>query len=252
MIMALDVGNTHIFGGVFLDDKLIFRFRKISREASSDELGVFLKAVLKQNNVDQIDNIVCCSVVPDALHSVRNCAIKYFSIEPIILTASNANIKIRYKNKLEVGSDRIANAIAATTLYPNQNIIIVDFGTANTFCAISKNLEYLGGIITPGLKLSMDALVEHTAKLPKVEIIKPDNFLGTSTVDSIQSGLYHGSLAMIRGLISQMKSQLFKNALVIGTGGFSSLFSKEKLFDVVDQSLVLKGLYFHLTSQTKT
>ena len=246
MILTLDIGNTHIFGGVFVKDKLAFRFRKgTSHNTSSDELGIFLKSILKENSFDKIEKVVCCSVVPDVLHTIRNCSLKYFSIEPSILTSTNTNIKVLYKNPLEVGSDRIANAVAATNLYPQKDLIIVDFGTANTFCAISKNLEYLGGLITPGLKLSMNALVQNTAKLPKVEIKKPENFLGTSTVNSIQSGLYHGSVTMVKGLIEKMKENLLDDAFVIGTGGFSSLFADENLFDVIDQSLVLKGLCIH-------
>ncbi len=257
MIMALDIGNTHIFGGVFVEGKLAFRFRKgTSHNTSSDELGIFLRTILKENSLDRIEKIACCSVVPDVLHTIRNCSLKYFSIEPSILTSTNTNIKVLYKNPLEVGSDRIANALAATNLYPGKNIIVVDFGTANTFCAISKNLEYLGGLITPGLKLSMNALVQNTAKLPKVEIKKPENFLGSSTVESIQSGLYHGSLIMVQGLINKMKDKrgwcnhLLNDAFVIGTGGFSSLFANENLFDTVDQSLVLKGLHIHTLQLT--
>ena len=249
MILTLDLGNTHIFGGVFSDGELILRFRKRTRESgTSDEIGLFLKSILRENKIEGIKSIACCCVVPDHTHSLRNSSLKYFSIDPIILTPDNSKLKILYKNPSEVGADRISNAIAAITSYPNRNIIIVDFGTATTFCAISKKPEYLGGIITPGLNLSMNALVEKTAKLPKVEIINPKILLGTSTVESIQSGLYNGNFEMVRGLVDRMKN-LFENPVVIGTGGFSSLFSKEKLFDVVDQSLVLKGLYYFLDNQ---
>ena len=142
-----------------------------------------------------------CSVVPDAVHSLRNCFRKYFRFEPFLLQPGvKTGLKIRYRNPLEVGADKIANAIGALARFPGRNLLIVDFGTATTLCAVTKDKEYLGGIITPGIHTSMAALESNTARLPAVEIVRPAEVLGRSTVESIQSGLYYGTLATVRSL----------------------------------------------------
>ena len=153
-------------------------------------------------------------------------------------------LKIKYRNPLEVGTDRIANAIAATSMFPNKNIIVVDFGTATTFCVIGKDREYLGGIIIPGIRISMEALESRTAQLPVVEIKEVDEVVGRSTVESIQSGLYFGQIGMVKELKTVITKQAFKNEepVIIGTGGFSRLFENAKLFNLIDPTLVLKGL----------
>jgi type III pantothenate kinase len=248
MILCLDVGNTTIHGGVFERDQLKMQFRRTSEfRASSDELGMFLRGVLRENGVDPagIEQIAFCSVVPDAIHSLRNCCLKYFNKSPFILQAGvKTGLKIKYRNPLEVGADRIANAIAATHLYPDRNLIVVDFGTATTFCAINREKEYLGGVILAGLRISMEALEEKTAKLPPVEIIPMKNALGRATVESIQSGLYFGQIGMVKEIKAQITAEAFPEdaPLVIATGGFSTLFDKSGLFDVIIPDLVLKGL----------
>lgn len=252
MILCLDVGNTTLHGGVFDGDQIKVQFRRTSdSRASSDELGLFLRGALRENGVDpsSITHIALCSVVPDAVHSVRGCCQKYFGRAPFILQAgTKTGLKIKYRNPLEVGADRIANAIAATHLYPNQDVIIVDFGTATTFCAISADKDYLGGVILAGLRISMEALEEKTAKLPSVEIIPMKETLGRSTVESIQSGLYFGQMGMVKELKERITAEVFpgKKPLVIGTGGFSNLFDKTDLFDAIVPDLVLKGLNFAL------
>jgi type III pantothenate kinase len=248
MILALDVGNSQIYGGVFDNDKLVLQFRKNSRQGnSSDEFGLFLRDVLRENHLsfDKVRQMAICSVVPDVIHSLKGACQKYFNIQPFILQAgAKTGLKIKYRNPLEVGADRIANSIAATQMYPNKNLIIVDFGTATTFCVITKDKEYLGGLILAGLRLSMEALEARTAKLPTVEIIKPDELVGRSTVESIQSGLYYGNLGMLREMTRQIKAKYFKDeeAFVIGTGGFSRLFESEEVFDALIPELVLKGM----------
>jgi type III pantothenate kinase len=248
MILCLDVGNTQIHGGVFEGDKLKMQFRRTSEfRASSDELGLFLRSVLRENDVDykSIHQIALCSVVPDAVHSLRNCCIKYFNLNPFILQAGvKTGLKIKYRNPLEVGADRIANAIAASHQYPNENVIIVDFGTATTFCAVSAEKDYLGGVILAGMRISMEALESRTAKLPTVEIIPMKEALGRSTVESIQSGLYYGQIGMVKEIKERLCQEAFagKTAKVIGTGGFSSLFEKENLFSETVPDLVLRGL----------
>jgi type III pantothenate kinase len=252
MILCLDVGNTTVHGGVFENDVLKVQFRRTSdSRASSDELGLFLRGVLRENGIDfeSIHQIAMCSVVPDAVHSFRGCCQKYFGKTPFILQAgTKTGLKIKYRNPLEVGADRIANAIAVTNLFPARNTIIVDFGTATTFCAISAEKDYLGGVILAGLRLSMEALEEKTAKLPSVEIVAVQEALGRSTVESIQSGLYFGQIGMVRELKERITQEVFggEKPLVIGTGGFSTLFEKAGLFDHVVPDLVLKGLNFAL------
>lgn len=248
MILALDVGNSQIYGGVFDDDKKKLSFRKNSKQgSSSDELGVFLRSVLRENNLrsEDIHQIVICTVVPDLQYSLRGACVKYFNLQPFVLQAGvKTGLRIKYRNPLEVGSDRIANAIGAVERYPNQNLLIVDLGTATTFCAINSEKDYLGGTIIAGLRISMESLESKTAKLPSVEILKPVSALGRSTVESIQSGLYYGHGGAIKEICSQLTNECFggKKPYIIGTGGFAHLFEGEKLFDVILSDLVLNGL----------
>lgn len=249
MILCIDVGNTQIHGGVFHDGEIISQFRKTSRQQfSSDEIGIFLRTILRENKIDPdlITGISICSVVPDLNHSLASGCIKYFNTEPFFLRPGvKTGLKIKYRNPLEVGSDRIANAIAAINFYPNKNLIIVDFGTATTFCVVNKMKEYLGGIILPGIRISMEALVNKTAQLPMVEIKEIGEVIGRSTVESIQSGLYHGQIGMVRELKTKIIKEAFydEEPVVIGTGGFSRLFESANLFDVINPTLVLEGLH---------
>jgi len=248
MVLCIDIGNSQIHGGVFKDDELVMQFRKTSRQQlSSDEFGLFLKMVLRENDIatNTVSGISICSVVPDLNHSIRNGCLKYFKIEPFFLKAGvKTGLIIKYRNPLEVGTDRIANAIAATSLFPNKNIIVIDFGTATTFCAISKKKEYLGGIILPGIRISMEVLEAKAAQLPSVEIKKPENVVGKSTVESIQSGLFWGQVGTVREIKNKIINEVFADEapVTLGTGGFSSLFESEGLFDLTLPTLVLKGL----------
>jgi type III pantothenate kinase len=252
MILALDVGNSQIYGGIFDKDQLKFRFRKTSKTGgSSDEIGVFLRSVLKENSFDpaKVTHIAMCSVVPEVVYSLKNACKKYFNISPFLLQAGvKTGLKINYRNPLEVGADRIANSIAATHLYPKKDILIVDLGTATTFCAITKEKDYMGGSIVAGLRLNMEALESKTAKLPSVEIIAMKEALGRSTIESIQSGLYFSHLGTIKEISQRLSTECFEceKPFIIGTGGFSSLFEKEKIFDVTQPDLVLQGLHIAL------
>lgn len=252
MILLLDVGNTQIFGGVIHENKpedIIFSFRKGTNSASSsDETGLFLKSVLQENkiNPDQIKKIGICSVVPGTMHSLKGACQKYFKINPFVLQAGvKTGLKIKYRNPVEVGADRIANAIAVANLYPNKNAVVIDLGTATTFCALTKEKDYLGGAIVPGLRISMEALESRTAKLPSVEIVKPELACGRSTIESIQSGLYFSHLGAMKEIIGLYKKEVFngEQPMVIATGGFSQLFSEAKIFDAQIPNLVLYGLF---------
>ena len=248
MLLCLDVGNSEIFGGLFDGDNLVIQFRRTSQlRSSSDELGVFFRSVLRENNVnpDEISSVAICCVVPDLLYSLRACCQKYFSLEPLILRPGvRTGLKIKYRDPKEVGADRIADAVGATKMFPNRNLVIADFGTATTLCAITKNKEFLGGNIIPGVRLSMEALEERTAQLPSVEILPPRHAIGRSTVESIQSGLYWSNVGMVREIISRITAEEFPDdpPIVIGTGGFAILFNREKLFDRVVPDLILTGL----------
>ena len=262
MILSLDVGNTQIYGGLFDgpvgQEKMLLTFRRNSKQgASSDEIGIFLRTVLRENNFDpkKVKQIVLCSVVPDVIYSLRGACQKYFDITPFILQAGvKTGLRIKYRNPLEVGADRIANSIAATHMYPKKNLILVDLGTATTFCAVTAEKDYLGGTIIAGLRLSMEALEAKTAKLPSVEIVTPEHALGQSTTESIQSGLYYSHLGAMREIITRLTNECFKGErpYVIGTGGISVLFEKEKIFDETIPDLVLKGNMIALSMKENT
>jgi len=254
MILCLDIGNSQIYGGVFDKDKLLFQFRRSSKSASSsDEIGVFLRSVLRENDIEpeKITKIAVCTVVPEVLHSLKNACRKYLNnLSPFVLQAGvRTGLNIKYRNPLELGADRIANAIAATHLHPDENIIIIDMGTATTFCAVNRKREFLGGAIIPGLRISMTALEANTSKLPTVEIVQAEEALAKSTIEGIQSGLYFSALGAIKEIVARLRDEAFggEPACVIGTGGFSSLFHDSGVFNEELPDLVLKGLYLALS-----
>ncbi len=248
MILVLDVGNSQIYCGVFENERLTIQFRRTSTvRSSSDELGVFLRGALRENGVDPdaIKQVVACSVVPDLNYSLRACCQKYFSIEPMIMRPGiKTGLKIKYKDPKEVGADRIADAIGAIKLFPNRNLIVVDFGTATTVCAITREQEFLGGNIMPGIRLAMEALESKTAQLPSVEIKPTKTSIGRSTIESIQSGLYWSNVGMVKELVKRITREVFDGdpPIVIGTGGFAHLFDQDDLFDEVVPDLILTGL----------
>jgi len=258
MILSLDVGNTSMHGGLFESDDLRFQFRRTTDpHSSSDELGVFLRNVIRENGFapSDVKQIAICCVVPDALYSLRGACMKYFGLTPFLLQSGvKTGLNIKYRNPAEVGADRIADAIGATQLFPDRNLVIIDFGTATKLEIVTKNREYLGGVILAGLRLSMEALETKTAKLPPVEIVRvdPKLVLGRSTVEAIQSGLYFGAIGQVKEIKGRLVDECFHGGkgddkpLVVATGGFAGLFEKAGLFDVMIPDLVLKGLNFAL------
>jgi len=248
--LCLDVGNTTIYAGLY-DREAYLRlgFRKTSSgTASADEYGVFLRATLRENGVDPsvVGSIGLSSVVPDSIYSIRRACEKYFHIDPFILRAGvKTGLRIDYKSPQDVGADRIANAVAAVHLFPGKNCVVADFGTATTIDVVTAERVYLGGAITAGLRISMEALESRTARLPVVEIINQTKACGKTTVDSIQSGLFLGHVGMVRELVRRISEECFggKKPIVIGTGGFSPLFAQENILDHVLPDLVLTGLY---------
>jgi type III pantothenate kinase len=247
MLLCLDIGNSQIHAGVF-DGGLRCQFRKTTHPlGSADEFGVFFVAVLRESGIDprEINRTAICSVVPPALYPVRSACLKYFRSEPFVLQAgAKTGLKVKYRNPHEVGADRIAGAMAGTQRRPGENVIIVDCGTATTFDVVTADADYLGGAILPGVGISIDTLAGRTAKLPTVELTRPSVALGRSTIESIQSGVYHGHVGAIQRIVSELSREAFggQRPYVIGTGGFSRLLESEKLFDEVVPELVLLGL----------
>lgn len=249
MLLVIDVGNTNIVFGLFRDKELVFDWRIASDVGrTSDEYGLLFDQVFNHNkiSIDDIGDVIISSVVPTLMHTLSASAVKYLNRQPIIVEPGvKTGMNINYDNPKEVGADRIVNAVAAFEKYGGP-VIIVDFGTANTFCYVNKEGDYCGGIISPGIKISAEALFLKTAKLPKVELVKPDNIIGKNTVNSIQSGLVFGYIGMVDFIIERMIHEIGcdeKEIKVVATGGFSNLISSEsKYIKIIDKMLTLDGL----------
>ncbi len=244
MIICIDIGNTNTSIGVFKGSKLIHHWRIYSdKERTSDELWVILTTFLYSSNLDSKEarGVVIESVVPPITPIFVAAIRKYLGIEPLIVNHENIGIPILYKNPSEVGGDRIVNALSASIFY-GCPCIIVDFGTAITFDAVSGNREYLGGCIFPGLDISLDALFHRTAKLPKVDIEIMEKVIGETTIESIKSGVYFGYSGVVKEIVSKMKEKLGEKTKVIGTGGYGSIFKGIGCIDIFDADLTLKGL----------
>ncbi|NLY86569.1 MAG: type III pantothenate kinase [Tissierellia bacterium] len=249
MLLVIDVGNTNIVLGVYKDDKLLYDWRiATDKDKTSDEYGLLFEQIFKYNGLSTKDvkNVIISSVVPPLMHTLPAMSIKYFKIRPIVVGPGvKTGMNIKYDNPREVGADRIVNAVAAYEKYGGP-LIIVDFGTAITFCAVSKKGEYLGGAITPGIKISSEALFLRTAKLPKVEIAKPKSIIAKNTINSIQAGLVYGYIGMVDYIIEKMIEEMKEEGediKVVATGGFSNLIAAEsKYIQKIDKLLTLEGL----------
>ena len=246
MILAVDVGNTNITMGIFDGDELVFNWRIITvGDRSSDETGLLILRFFEYAKVEvsQINDVIISSVVPPVMYALELAIRKYIGKEPIVVGASTrTGIINMYDNPKEVGADRIVNAVAALAIYGGP-IIIVDFGTATTFCAVGKYGEYMGGVICAGIKISMDALFARAAKLPRVDITKPTAVIGKNTVESMQSGAVYGYAGQVDYIVDKMKSEIGGDVKVIATGGLARLIAEEaKSIQEIDRRLTLKGL----------
>ncbi|KOO48208.1 type III pantothenate kinase [Viridibacillus arvi] len=246
MILVMDTGNTNISLGIFNDDKLMHHWRmETDPHKTEDEYAMQVKSLFTHVDLSftDIDGIIISSVVPPIMFSLEAMCRKYFSLEPLIVGPGvKTGLNIKYENPREVGADRIVNAVAALHEYESP-LIIVDFGTATTYCYLNDKGDYMGGAIAPGINISTEALFARASKLPRVEIMRPGNVIGKNTVSAMQSGIVYGYVGQVEGIVSRIKMQSKKEPLVIATGGLASLIAKEStIIDIVDPFLTLKGL----------
>lgn len=252
MLLAFDVGNSNIVLGVFKDGKLITNWRiETDPRKSADEYGMLVNQLFQYEGLKTTDvkDVIISTVVPSVLFTLQHLSMKYFNKRAITVESGvKTGLIVKYDNPKQVGADRIVNAVAAIHKYGGP-LIIIDFGTATTFCAVTDKAEYLGGTIAPGLKITSDALFEKTSKLPKVELEEPGYTICKNTIQSMQSGLVYGHMGMVDYIVRQMKKELAeivgedKKITVVATGGLSTLIDGGvDCIDVVDKMLTLEGL----------
>jgi type III pantothenate kinase len=250
VLLAIDVGNTNIVLGVFNGETLAHSWRLTTlRERTADELGILVTSLCRHHGVgrDDITGVVMASVVPPQTGTMIAMVGAYFGRQPLNLEPGvNTGMPVLYDNPREVGADRVVNGIAAYEQFARAEtraVIVVDFGTATTFDAVSAKGEYLGGVICPGPQISADALFQRAAKLPRIDVQKPLKVIGTNTIMSMQSGLFWGYVDMVEGLVRRMRAELGGNPVVVATGGLATLVAPEsQLIDHVDGELTLRGL----------
>lgn len=245
MLLAIDVGNTHITLGVYARAKQICHWRvSTDRRKTADEYGVLLRQLfaVQQQDMAQIDAVALSSVVPPLTASMIEMSNHCFGVKPLVVGPGiKTGMPIRFDNPKEVGADRIVNGVAAFHKYGGP-VIVVDLGTATTFDVISAKGEYLGGAIAPGVGISTDALFSYAAKLPRVELVKPPSVIGKNTVNCMQSGIIYGLYGQVEGIINRMKKEIPGVVKVVATGGFAFLFAQEGIVEQVDPFLTLEGL----------
>ncbi|AIC96628.1 MULTISPECIES: type III pantothenate kinase [Shouchella] len=247
MILTIDIGNSSIVTGIFRENELetLFRMAKAT-EKTSDEYGMLLYSFFQHRDYSfsEVEGVILSSVVPSMMHRFKRMCRDYFNVEPVIIGPGvKTGLNILYEDPKEVGSDRIANAVAALSMY-QAPCIVVDIGTATTFCYIDEKHRYRGGVIAPGPALSVDALSQNASRLPRVELQKPERVINKTTLSSIHSGTYYGYLCLIDGMIERMKKEVSQpHAVVIATGGLVHLYAEDsKQIQYVDQNLTHKGL----------
>lgn len=246
MLLAIDIGNTNVVVGVFDREKLAANWRVgTNSQITSDEYAMTFKDLFGFAGIEfkVIRGVIISSVVPPILPVMVEMSRKYFQIEPMIVTHQiKTGIRIRSDNPKEVGADRIVNAAAGFKLYGGP-LIIVDFGTATTFCAVTREGDYLGGAITAGVKISAEALFQRASKLPRVELIKPPKVIGSDTISAMQAGILYGYAGLVDGIVERMKKELSQEAKVVATGGLAELVAAEtKTIQEVKPHLTLEGL----------
>ena len=248
MLLAIDVGNTNIVLGVFEADRLVESWRLGTlRERTADDIGVWVAQLFQHRaiEIDRISGIVMGSVVPPLTGTMMTMGQRYFGMTPLNVDHTvDVGMPLLYKHPAEIGADRIANAVAAHRIYgAGVPLIVLDFGTATTFDAVSAAGEYLGGVICPGVQISADALFQRAARLPRVDVRKPCEVIGKTTVGAMESGLYYGYVGLVDGLVRRITRELGGQAVCIATGGLATVISAElDLIEHVDPDLTLQGL----------
>jgi type III pantothenate kinase len=246
MLLAIDVGNTHTVLGLFDNAELKRHWRILTdRQRTADEYSVMLWNLHRMAEIDPraIDGVIVCNVVPPLLAVVEETCRATFGLSPLVVGPGiKTGMPILYDNPREVGADRIVNAVAAYERH-HDLAIVVDFGTATTFDVVSKRGEYLGGVIAPGVGISLEALFSRTAKLHPVELVKPPRVVGRNTVNAIQAGVFYGYVAMVDGVVTRIQREQGGPAQVTATGGFAALIAAEsETIREVDEFLTLEGL----------
>ena len=245
--LVIDVGNTNTVFGLFSDEELIFHRRTVThRDRTSDELGLYLKGFFREESLasGKINGAIYSSVVPQLNPIIERMLQDWFSVESFRVSHDiNLPFSIKYPRPYEIGADRLVNSAAVVKEFGGE-CIIIDLGTATTFCVLDKERNYLGGVIAPGLKLSMDALTKNTAQLPPIIFKQPESILGSSTLESLQSGFFYGWIGMLEKIISEIKVAHGKDFRVYATGGLVSIIHNAypHLFDKTDPMMTLKGL----------
>ena len=249
MLLAIDIGNTNIVLGIFEGSILSENWRLATlRDRTADELRVLVSRLFEERGLDmeQVSGVVLASVVPPLTTTVTEMVRGAFGLETLAIDATNAGLPVRYHAPEDVGADRLVNGVAAVAEYgPGRPLIVVDFGTATSFDAISKAGEYLGGVICPGVEISAEALFQRAARLPRVDVRRPDQLIGTSTVGSMRSGLYFGHVALVEGLVARLRDELAgeRPAICVATGGLAGTIAGETAaIDHVSPDLTLHGL----------
>ena len=248
MLLVFDIGNTQTVVGVFRGEKIIANWKLATdRQRTVDEYGVLLKTLFRDSDLEtnQIEAAVLSSVVPPVTGVFGRMVAKYFLVHPLVIGPGvKTGLAFKYENPREIGADRVVNAVAAIKFH-RPPLIVVDFGTATTFCAIAPNGEYQGGAVAPGLGISSEALFQRTAKLPRVEIEKPKTIIGKNTISAMQAGIFYGYLGLVEGIIIRMKTEMNCNPLIIATGDYAGLIGENiKMIDRVDPNLTLQGLRY--------
>jgi len=246
MLLAIDIGNTDTAIGVFDDAKLRATWHMATViPRMVDECAVILLNLLHQQGLDKSDvkEVALCSVVPPLTATFEELFRRYFNVSPLVVGAGvKSGVRIRLDNPREVGADRIANVAAAHHLYRGP-VIVVDLGTGTTFDVISREGDYLGGAIAPGVNTAAEALYQRTAKLPRVELVHPKKAIGTNTITAMQSGIVYGYASLVEGMLARIEKELGEKAKVVATGGYAELIAQEiKVIDEVNPDLTLVGL----------
>lgn len=256
MLLAVDVGNTNITCGIFEDSEPVTTFRMTTKEKrTSDEYGVWFCSLVENRGIkrEQITDVILASVVPDVMHSLVNSIWKYFNCRPVIVgTGTKTGLRIATANPKEIGADRVVDAVAGYEMYGGP-VLVIDFGTATTYDLITADGELIAGVTSPGIAISANALWNEAAKLPKIEIKKPESILAKETIASMQAGLVYGTIGQTEYIVRKMIEESgFSNVKVVATGGLGRIIAEETdCISVYDPMLTMKGLYLIYSRQRR-